>query len=126
VRRQYGIAGGGEVKVHFYLGAKGPAQTSDQRTELFGRPLGILTFKPWSHVTTIVVKECVKRNNHRLVLLGNNIVQDCLGRRVLWDVGNESFFILLGARISDKQAAARQHSKCSTCRLAVNQEVLKM
>jgi hypothetical protein len=64
VRRQHGIAGGGEVKVHINLGAKGLAHTSDQRTEPPGGPLGILTFDSWSHVTTMLFEECVERNNH--------------------------------------------------------------
>jgi len=64
VRRQHGIAGGGEVKVHINLGAKGPAQTSNQRTEPLGGPLGTLTFDPCPHVTTMLFEECVERNNH--------------------------------------------------------------
>eukprot|EP00964_Phaeocystis_antarctica_P039244 scaffold22447_cov70-Phaeocystis_antarctica.AAC.5 len=64
VRRQHGIAGGGEVKVHCYLGAKGPAQTSDQQTEPLGGPLGILTFNRWFHVKTMLFEECIERKNH--------------------------------------------------------------
>ena len=126
MRRQYGVAGGGEVKIDSNLGPQGLAQTSDERTQALGGPLAIRILVPWSCATTMLFEERVESDNHRRVLLGNDIVQDCLGRRVLWDVGIESFLILLSARVSDEQAAARQHFQRGSCCLAVKQAVLEM